>query len=494
MKAVIYARFSCSKQREASIEDQLRVCRQWCAEHRCEIVAEYSDAAISGRTDERPEFQRMVANAGESDIVLVYMMDRFSRDPYDAPIYKKKLKDKGVKVVSATEAIPDGPESVLLEKVYEGLAAVESAHIAERTRRGMEGNALRCLHNGVPVFGYRPAPDGTYEVDEAEAAIVREVYARHIAGEPSTAIARELAARGVRTSTGRMPGYEFVNHMVHSEKYRGVYTWGKVRKEHGMPSIISDEDWERAQAVRPAKSRSAEKWRTWPLAGKCVCAECGMNVVGSSARSHTGKRYDYYRCGHCKALKPVRADWLESEICAALRSMLSDDATVRQIADIVAKYQSQSDAAAQLQAAERARDRAEAECGRFARAIGEGAPYDALRPLWDDAIARKEAAIADIERLRAISAFDMDEFCAFLRMGANLTDAQLLDAFVSQCIVSNDAVIVKLNYDENENEPAQLVVERVRDSGLWLPRHAGSRTLKLAAMDGCVLVGFERAA
>ena len=69
--AVIYARFSCSKQREASIDDQLRECRAYAARQGWEVVAEYSDYAMSGRTDARPEFQRMIANAGESDYVLV---------------------------------------------------------------------------------------------------------------------------------------------------------------------------------------------------------------------------------------------------------------------------------------------------------------------------------------------------------------------------------------------------------------------------------------
>ena len=101
--AVIYARFSCSKQREASIDDQLRVCRDWCAREGCAIVGEYSDYAMSGRSDDRPQFQKMIASAGESDIVLVYMMDRFSRDEYDAPAYKHELRKKGVEVVSAME-------------------------------------------------------------------------------------------------------------------------------------------------------------------------------------------------------------------------------------------------------------------------------------------------------------------------------------------------------------------------------------------------------
>lgn len=112
-KAVIYARFSCSKQREASISDQLRVCRQWCMENGWQVVHEYCDAAMSGRTDERPEFQRMISDSSGRGFsaVVVYMMDRFSRDAYDAPIYKKRLRDNGVKVLSATEAIPRWPRS-----------------------------------------------------------------------------------------------------------------------------------------------------------------------------------------------------------------------------------------------------------------------------------------------------------------------------------------------------------------------------------------------
>ena len=129
-RAVIYARFSCNRQREASIEDQLRVCREWCAREGYEVAAEYCDRAVSGRTDDRPEFQRMIANAGESEIVLVYMMDRFSRGEYDAPIYKRELATHGVKLVSALEQIPDSPEGIIYEKLLEGLAACESRKTA----------------------------------------------------------------------------------------------------------------------------------------------------------------------------------------------------------------------------------------------------------------------------------------------------------------------------------------------------------------------------
>ena len=232
--AVIYARFSCNKQREASIDDQLRICRQWCQRERYAIVAEYCDYAISGRTDDRPEFQRMVANAGESDIVLVYMMDRFSRGEYDAPIYKRELAQHGVKLVSALEQIPDSPEGIIYEKLLEGLAACESKKTAIRTRRGMEGNALKCKTNGVRVFGYASNEADEYVINEDEAAYVREAFKRRIAKETTNSIARDFAARGVKTSQGNPCGYSMVERMV---KNRSATSGAALSKRAACPRL-----------------------------------------------------------------------------------------------------------------------------------------------------------------------------------------------------------------------------------------------------------------
>lgn len=267
--AVIYARFSCSKQREASIEDQLRVCREWCAREGYGIVAEYCDYAISGKTDERPEFQRMVANAGESGIVLVYMMDRFSRDEYDAPIYKRQLRKAGVEVFSATETLPDGPERILVEKIYEGLAAVESEKISVRTKRGMEGNALKCMANGVHIFGYDIDDESSrYVVNEEQAALVREAFARRIMREPYKSIADDFAERGVLSAQGRPCSYNMIRKLLTNERYTGVYVFGDVRIEGGMPAIIDRSDYAKVQNIRGTKVRSEEEWGALPPHGK----------------------------------------------------------------------------------------------------------------------------------------------------------------------------------------------------------------------------------
>lgn len=125
MNAVIYARFSCENQREESIEGQVRECRVFAERKGYSVVKIYADRALSGtRADNRPEFQQMISNSesGGFELVIVWKIDRFSRDKYDSAVYKKRLEKNGVRVVSATEPIDDSPEGKLMESVIEGFA------------------------------------------------------------------------------------------------------------------------------------------------------------------------------------------------------------------------------------------------------------------------------------------------------------------------------------------------------------------------------------
>ena len=119
MKAVIYARYSSDNQREESIEGQLRECTAYCQKNDITILRTYIDRALSAKTDHRPDFQRMIKDSAKGlfEIVLVWKLDRFSRDRYDSAHYKHILKKNGVKVVSAKEHISDGPEGIILESI-----------------------------------------------------------------------------------------------------------------------------------------------------------------------------------------------------------------------------------------------------------------------------------------------------------------------------------------------------------------------------------------
>ena len=112
MTAVIYARYSSDNQREESIEGQIRECTAYAEKNDITIVKHYIDRAISAKTDNRPQFQQMIKDSDKKlfDIVLVWKLDRFARNRYDSARYKTQLKKNGVKLMSATEIISEGPE------------------------------------------------------------------------------------------------------------------------------------------------------------------------------------------------------------------------------------------------------------------------------------------------------------------------------------------------------------------------------------------------
>ena len=120
--AVIYCRYSSDSQTEQSIEGQLRVCEEYAQKNNILILDTYIDRAMTGTNDNRPDFQRMIKDSAKKTFryVLVYKLDRFSRNKYETAIHKKTLRDNGVKVLSAMENIPDTPEGIILESLLEG--------------------------------------------------------------------------------------------------------------------------------------------------------------------------------------------------------------------------------------------------------------------------------------------------------------------------------------------------------------------------------------
>lgn len=162
MKGVIYARYSSDNQREKSIDGQIRECKAFAEQNGIDIVGNYIDRAFSAKSDNRPDFQRMIKESSSKafDVVIVCKLDRFARDRYDSAYYKRVLRKNGVKVVSATEAISEGAEGILLESLLEGVAEYYSVELAEKTLRGMTENALNCKVNGsVPLGLWQPRTD-----------------------------------------------------------------------------------------------------------------------------------------------------------------------------------------------------------------------------------------------------------------------------------------------------------------------------------------------
>lgn len=239
MNGVIYARYSSHNQREESIDGQLRECKRYAKDNDIEIVGEYVDRAISGKTDNRVAFQKMIRDAekGGFQVVIVYKLDRFARNRYDSATYKAKLKRCGVRLVSAMEQLSDNPESIILEAVLEGMAEYYSANLAQNIKRGMTENAIKGLATGGGrCLGYYTGADKKYHIDEAGAATVRLIYEMYDQGSTYTRIVKTLNDQGRKT----LNGTPF--NKIHSEPFSTTgdisasYMWDDIVIEGGMPA------------------------------------------------------------------------------------------------------------------------------------------------------------------------------------------------------------------------------------------------------------------
>ena len=138
--------YSSDNQREESIEGQIRECTTFAEKNDITVLRHYIDRAYSAKTDNRPEFQQMIRDSAKHlfDMVIVWKLDRFSRNRYDSARYKVQLKRNGVKLVSATEHISEGAEGIILESMLEGIAEYYSADLSEKVVRGMTENFDLC--------------------------------------------------------------------------------------------------------------------------------------------------------------------------------------------------------------------------------------------------------------------------------------------------------------------------------------------------------------
>ena len=158
MNCVIYARFSSHSQNEQSIEGQLKACYEFAQREGYTVIGEYIDRAVSGKTDNRPQFQKMIADSAKRhfEVIIVYQLDRFARNRYDSATNKAKLKKNGVRVLSARENITDDASGILIEGILESMAEYYSAELSQKIRRGMDLNAEKCLATrGNIALGYR---------------------------------------------------------------------------------------------------------------------------------------------------------------------------------------------------------------------------------------------------------------------------------------------------------------------------------------------------
>ena len=337
-KAVIYARYSSDSQRDASIDQQVKECQKYAEQNDYEIIRIYSDRALTGKTDKRPSFLRMIKDSAKQDFsyVIVYALDRFSRNKYDSAIYKQKLKENSVRVLSAMEHLTDDPTGQLMESILEGFAQYYSDELSQKIHRGLRDNAEKGIVNGSVPLGYRRGSDGHAEVIEEEAELVKEIFARVHAGERLIRIVEDFNQRGIKTKKGKPWNRSSFNRILSNDRYIGVYRYKGIEIEGGFPAIIDKDTFDQVQIkiktkdrARGSSMRRKASEITYLLTGKLYCGECQSPMSGISGKSNGVVPFYYYTCTKkkyehgCKK-KNIRRELIELEVTTHLRQLLDD--------------------------------------------------------------------------------------------------------------------------------------------------------------------------
>lgn len=388
MKGVIYARYSSEKQREESILGQIRDCTAFAKRENIEIVGTYKDEAISGRSDRRPSFQRMIADAlrGNFDCIIVWKGDRFSRNRGDSATYKAKLKKHGVKVLYAMEPNVEGPESILMEGINEAYAEFYSAELGVKISRGMRENILQGKWTGGKLpYGYALDKDNRYVINEDEAALVRELYQTYVGGNVSIlGISKKWKERGIVNREGKPFHDSVLHHILKRPIYAGMMVYKGEAIEPGIPAIVDKAVFEKAQQklAENQKIRSSFKGKMdYLLSGIVFDGDTGIRLNADCGKSATGTVYRYYSNRQTKdrgeALVRYPKDLLENAVMECVVTTIKRKPFLEKMRKYVEEYAGKKSPS--LERAEKALGDTNTRIGRLTRFIEDGDDFPDIK-------------------------------------------------------------------------------------------------------------------
>lgn len=468
MKAVIYARYSSDNQREESIEGQLRECTAYCKKNDITILRTYIDRALSAKTDNRPDFQRMIKDSAKGlfDVIIVWKLDRFARNRYDSAHYKAQLRKYGVKVISATENISDGPEGIILESMLEGMAEYYSAELSEKVIRGHTENALKCKYNGgTPTFGYTIDSERHYQIDPCTAPVVLEIFTRYDKGATMKEIMVWLNKTGVTTVRGKKIDLNFVAAILHNRKYIGEYSYRHIVTPGGIPAIVPQDLFDRVQQ-RTAKNKKAPARHKaeddYLLTTKLFCGTCKAFMVGESGTSSTGAKYHYYRCVNTKKHKSCTAQHksikklpIENAVINAVMAKVMDDSFVEYIADTVMNIQTKESSV--IPALRKQLEETERGITNMLNAIQMGIVNASTKQRLDELEeAKKDIEFQIIQEEMKHPLLTREDvtywICRFRTLDVSKLEERrrLIDSFVNSVTVFDEYILITFNYKEGE--------------------------------------------
>ena len=379
-RIAVYARYSSANQRETSIEDQVRVCREHVerrgGEFRAAMV--FEDRARSGASLARPAIKQLIASATgpsrEIDVIVTEDLSRLSRDFEDAASVFKRLQYANVRLIGVSDGVDTSAANAKLPFMVRSIIAEAYLDdLRQKTRRGLEGRALAHYSTGGLPFGYRSEAETNSNlqvvgqrivVDPERARVLKRIFAEYANGRSYAGIAALLNAEQVpaprAASEKRRAGWvaSAIREMLRNPKYIGRWTWGKrlwqkepetgkrryraredcdvIRLDRSDLRLVDDETWnvvqERLAAVgakyaagHGSKDRAAPGRKTvHPFSGLLFCASCGAPmVIAGGSPNRIYRCGDAHKRGTCKNRLSVKEAVVRRCLLEAIRERLA---------------------------------------------------------------------------------------------------------------------------------------------------------------------------
>lgn len=477
--AFCYYRYSSEAQRDVSIDQQREAAHEYAKKNGYIIPkdGEFEDRAITGTTIERPGLQHMLFEARHKRpaYLLIWKLDRLSREVHDSFFIDSQLREIGVQIVTVGEVLPeDEGLRFAIQGLYASMAHNFIINHRSNVMRGLNYNAENALYNGCKILGYIGEKDRKYEIDPKTAPIIQKIFTDYVEGKPLQIIAKELNESGLRNARGNKFIANSLTNILHNRAYIGEYKWGEHTIPGGMPQIVSTELFEAADrmlkknkrggtgAARKLVPDGVDFW----LTGHIYCGECGAQLHGISGTSKSGKPYYYYTCLNHKKhqcdMGNQPKDKIEKIAKYIFERMLESDPTLRiLIAEMCFEYyEAQSaDRGAYLASLKNNLKAVERKLGNFVKAISEGVFNESTQQAMKDLENQKhllEEQIAS-EELREKCDIKFGTILKFFDSFIGDFDDEkvrryILDIFVDKVYVYKDKIIITFHYTDDRQE------------------------------------------
>ena len=384
---------------------------------------------------------------------------------------KYRCKKNGVRVEYVAENVPEGPEGVILESVLEGMAEYYSLQLSQNVRRGrLEAAKKHHVLGGANLsYGYRMAPDKTYEINPEEAPVVKQIFDMYANGKTEFEIIRYLNDAGIRTRKGSVFKKNSLIKMLKNERYIGTYTYKDViRDEDVIPVIVDKDTFQKVQEMLKVNRRMpSHSWSysDYALTGKMFCGMCGSLMAGVSGTSRSGDKHSYYCCMKrwkekaCDK-KNIRQDMIEPMVMETVYGILDDPELIQFIADKTWElYQKQDTEQAEVKVLESDLAAVEKGISNLVRSIEAGLFSEAIQRRMNELEEQKTAlkkALAERELMRKFKLtkefilFSLEKFRDMDRTDREC-QKKLIETFVNSIFLYDDKVTITFNYSSDRN-------------------------------------------